>query len=122
MHSPPQQQHQNQNQNQNQQHKQMPISSYTYAAGSAAGSRSSGTTDSKVNQERLNALRERILGSRSSGQSSHALQTQQASAAPESNASKLPSRLAGPSDTVPNMDDIRQKIALMRNSLRNQKQ
>ncbi|KAJ2611715.1 hypothetical protein EV177_003350 [Coemansia sp. RSA 1804] len=122
MHSPPQQQHQNQHQNQNQQHKQMPISSYTYAAGSAAGSRSSGTTDSKVNQERLNTLRERILGSRSSGQSSHALQTQQASAAPESNASKLPSRLAGPSDTVPNMDDIRQKIALMRNSLRNQKQ
>ncbi|KAJ2396397.1 hypothetical protein GGI23_003931 [Coemansia sp. RSA 2559] len=98
---------------------------YSHSSGITSASRGiAGPSDNTANQERLNALRERILGTRASNTSSRdAPQPQQPSAAPgpSSATARLPPRLAGPSDTVPNMEDIRQKIALMRNSLRSQK-
>ncbi|KAJ1668417.1 hypothetical protein EV178_000448 [Coemansia sp. RSA 1646] len=109
MHSPPQQQQ---------------TSAFGQDASRAAASRGAGASDNTVNQERLNALRERILGNRASSQSNQDPQPQQPPGAPmppTSTTSRLPPRLAGPSDSVPNMEDIRQKIALMRNSLRSQK-
>ncbi|KAJ2538872.1 hypothetical protein EV175_006409, partial [Coemansia sp. RSA 1933] len=104
-------------------------SAYSYAASNSAVGGARGTTSgdsNTANQERLNALRERILGTRPSSNTASRgdpQQPQQAPAAaqgPGSTASRLPPRLAGPSDTVPNMEDIRQKIAHMRDSLRNQ--
>ncbi|KAJ2690958.1 hypothetical protein IWW39_000317 [Coemansia spiralis] len=104
--------------------------SYTAGAASTASAAGAGGMSS---QERLRALRERIHGSQSSAARTNlSPQMEQATISPASafapaQAPAAPAnpppqnRSAGSSDGVPNMDDIRARIARMRSSLRDPK-
>ncbi|KAJ2737013.1 hypothetical protein IW152_000276 [Coemansia sp. BCRC 34962] len=102
---------------------------YTAGATSTASAAGAGGMSS---QERLRALRERIHGSQSlASRASQSPQMEQATItptsafapaqAPAAPANPTQNRPAGSSDGVPNMDDIRARIARMRSSLRDPK-
>ncbi|KAJ2873191.1 hypothetical protein GGH93_003409 [Coemansia aciculifera] len=106
------------------------LPSYTTGAASTGSATGAGSMSS---QERLRALRERIHGGQSSTRSNLSPQMEQATIssafapapaqtqAPAAPVSSSQTRPQGSSDGVPNMDDIRARIARMRSSLRDPK-